>query len=127
MAEISAPCALPLPPKSAWIVFIAHVGVFVKLPNMIKKDRRLMRLSFCLQRISCACKIAAGFKVMHDFKKMLLVGLIEPTDGRAIDIQHADHFSIVMERNDDLGIGCAVAGDVAGKLMNVIDKLRFVL
>ena len=51
--------------------------------------------------------------------------VIKPFSNRAVDIQQADQAIEFDDRYNDLGIGCAVACDMAGKFMHVLHDDRF--
>jgi len=63
---------------------------------------------------------------MHKLLKSGLIRFREPPDIGTVDIQNAPDLSLYMDGHNDLRIGCAIAGDMSGKLMNIVDELSFI-
>src|SRR6478736_2350594 len=55
------------------------------------------------------------------------LGIAEAREHRAIQVQHADDAPTLHHGNDDLAVGGAVAGDVAGECVHVGDHDRSLL
>jgi hypothetical protein len=61
----------------------------------------------------------------NDFLEPFSVNFFESVEGTAVDIQDTPDFAFfVKQGNDDLGVGAAVTGDVAGEMMNIRDDDR---
>ena len=45
----------------------------------------------------------------------------------AVDIQDTPDFPVYMDGQDNFRIGCAVAGNVAGKFMDILHQLYLIL
>ena len=65
---------------------------------------RLDLLFTALQRVLHMGEIAAELQMMHDFQQLFLIRFVKPSNQRAVDIQHADHATRMMQGNDDFGI-----------------------
>ncbi len=57
----------------------------------------------------------------HDSRAILF---IEPREAGSVDVEHRNHLHVADQRNDDLARRGAVAGDVTGKRMDVLDQLH---
>ena len=66
-------------------------------------------------------KPADGLYMRRELNQISLVQLVKARGIRTVDIQNADDAPLMVKRDDDLASGCAVAGDMAGKLMNIHD------
>lgn len=52
----------------------------------------------------------------------LLIHLIEARGKRAVEIQHSQNEALLDQRHDELGSRSRVAGDVAGKIVDIRDE-----
>ena len=66
-------------------------------------------------------KPADSLYMRRELKQISLVQFVKARGIRTVDIQNADDAPMMVKRDDDLASGCAVAGDMAGKLMNIHD------
>lgn len=53
------------------------------------------------------------------------VFLPETGEKRTVEIEHSQKRTVLNDRNDDFGVGRAVAGDMPRERMHVFDELRF--
>ena len=63
------------------------------------------------------------FQNLHHLLQSLPVGIAETVKFRAVDVQNTVDFSVLVDGNDDLGIGGTVAGNMSGESMDIGDKL----
>lgn len=61
----------------------------------------------------------------HDLFQIFLINFIEICGFFAVDIQHGNQFfRRIKNRHDDFRDAAAIAGDMTGEIMDIINKLR---
>ena len=72
-----------------------------------------------LQGVGCTLKPADGLYMCCELNQISLVQLVKAREVGTIDIQNADDAPLMVNRDDDLASGRAVAGDVAWKSVDI--------